>query len=531
MQSIYILLFLCFAHIIIITNATNPINGQPNLNLPNNNKHCDIPLISVSFYFYDETIQMPFSLSSDCLPTSEWTMLVLTMNISIKGLQYDRVGAVWINGVEVIRLTTAEPTAEGIHWTVQKDISYLKRYITANIDDLYTTISIPNIVNSVYTGILYVNLTLSVYMNDYKSSSYDSIYDVYIHPLSNAPVASPGFPLGPLSLSGHQNFTYSILLPEIYRETYRTMTPLDDLIIEIFASAHGDEEFYWSDAPGEVSSIIGTINGTIYREIRVYIDNILVNAIQPFNVLYTGGVDPYLWRPLTGIYSFDIPAYKLDLSPFLGLLLDNGRHEITVVVYGNTVGGSWFVDCSLHLTPSSSHTLYRYQDIQQQHDNQQEEKAYINTQPTTYSYILNTLFTGLNYFTTLYNYLATYATADKRGHNSDPRYIWKLETYIDTGVELNIKIKNTTTLYNITNTTTDLTTQELGISSFTVYTNVYHKFHIQTTTVDALLGRVIQRSMRKDIYTRHVYYISGNIPLMFALIYPYFGLNLALVFL
>ena len=508
-QSLYFSLFLFFSQIFSITNATNPFNGQPNLNLPNNNKHCDISPISTSFYYYDETIQMPFTLPYDCLPTSEWIMLVLTMNISIKGLQYDRVGAVWINGVEVIRLTTAEPTAEGIYWTVQKDISYLKRYITDNIDDLYTTISIPNIVNSVYTGILYVNLTLSVYMNDYKSSSYDPIYDVYIHPLSNAPVVSPGFPLGSLSLSGHHNFTYSILLPETYHETYKTITPLDDLLIEIFASAHGDEEFYWSDAPGEVAPLIGAINGTIYREIQVYIDSILLNAIRPFNVLYTGGVDPYLWRPITGIYSFDIPAYKVDLSPFLGLLLDNGRHEITVVVYGNTVGGSWFVDCSLHLTPSSSHTLYRYQDIQQQLQGQ-EENAYINTQPTTYSYILNTLFTGLNYLTTLFsNYLTTYTAADKRGHNSDPRYIWKLETYIDTGVDINIKIKNTTTLYNVTNITTGLITQELGISSFTIYTNVFHKFHIQTTTVDVLLGRVIQRSMREEIYTRHVYYISG----------------------
>ena len=507
MQPMYILLFLFFSNIIIITNASNPINGQPNLNLPNNNKHYNIPLISTSFYYYDETIQIPFTLPSDCLPTSDWIMLVLTMNISTKGLQYDRVGAVWINGVEVIRLTTAEPTAEGIHWTVQKDVSYLKRYITDNIDDLYTTISIPNIVNSVYTGILYINLTLSVYMNDFKSSSYDPIYDVYIHPLSNAPVVSPGFPLGPLSLSSHHNFTHSILLPDIYHETYKTITPLDDLFIEIFASAHGDEEFYWSDAPGEVSAVIGAINGTIYREIQVYIDNILVNAIQPFNVLYTGGVDPYLWRPITGIYSFDIPAFKLDLSPFLGLLLDNGRHDITVVVYGNTVGGSWFVDCSLHLTPSSSHTLYYYQDIQQ-HYKQEEEKAHVNTHTTTYSYILDTIFTGLTYFTSLFsNYLTTYTV--NRGHNSDPRYVWKLETYINTGVELNIKIKNTTTLYNITNTTTGAITQELGISSFTIYTNVYHKLHIQTTTVDALLGRVIQRSMREEIYTRHVYYISG----------------------
>ena len=42
-----------------------------------------------------------------------------------------------------------------------------------------------------------------------------------------------------------------------------------------------------------------------------------------------------LWRPQTGISSFNIPPYRFDLTPFAGVLNDGAEHALSVRVVGN----------------------------------------------------------------------------------------------------------------------------------------------------------------------------------------------------
>ena len=90
--------------------------------------------------------------------------------------------------------------------------------------------------------------------------------------------------------------------------------------------------------------------GGSYRQIEVYIDGLAAGILYPFPVVYTGGVNPLLWRPLTGIYSFNIPPYEFDLTPFAGVLNDGKAHQLSIVVLGNSDEGSWFVDPVLRLS-------------------------------------------------------------------------------------------------------------------------------------------------------------------------------------
>jgi hypothetical protein len=68
--------------------------------------------------------------------------------------------------------------------------------------------------------------------------------------------------------------------------------------------------------------------------------------VWPFPFVYTGGVNPLIWRPLTGIGALDIPSYRIDLTPFAGEL--GGTHAITLTVAGND--GYWLAGGSLLLT-------------------------------------------------------------------------------------------------------------------------------------------------------------------------------------
>jgi hypothetical protein len=96
--------------------------------------------------------------------------------------------------------------------------------------------------------------------------------------------------------------------------------------------------------PNEVGEQYGLCGGGTYREIILSIDDYVAGILYPFPVIYTGGINPLLWRPMTGIQSFNIPPYSFDLSPFLGWLNDGKEHEFSISVYDNNVEGSWFID-------------------------------------------------------------------------------------------------------------------------------------------------------------------------------------------
>nr|ACF88207.1 unknown [Zea mays] len=93
-----------------------------------------------------------------------------------------------------------------------------------------------------------------------------------------------------------------------------------------------------------------------FREVTVLLDGAVVGAVWPFPVIYTGGINPLIWRPITSIGSFNMPTYDIELTPFLGSLLDGEEHELGFAV--TNAQRSWYVDANLHLwlDPKSSRT-------------------------------------------------------------------------------------------------------------------------------------------------------------------------------
>ena len=112
---------------------------------------------------------------------------------------------------------------------------------------------------------------------------------------------------------------------------------------------------------GQAERFDAACGGGTYRELQVYVNGQLAGAVYPFLVLYTGGVNPFLWRPLSGIESLDIPAYRFDLTPFAGLFNTLGtaaangassRPHVSLKVFGNNQDGLWYLTSSLLLYPA-----------------------------------------------------------------------------------------------------------------------------------------------------------------------------------
>lgn len=129
-------------------------------------------------------------------------------------------------------------------------------------------------------------------------------------------------------------------------------------VVSILASGNGDEEFWYRK--GVPNSYLNTFNNTQlhgfspFREIQLLIDNTLTGVSWPFPIVFTGGINPGLWRPVVGIDVYDIPSFEIDVSPWLGVLCDGEEHSFELKAVGfdegeslGSVGENWWVTGSV----------------------------------------------------------------------------------------------------------------------------------------------------------------------------------------
>ncbi|TYJ48359.1 hypothetical protein E1A91_A01G056300v1 [Gossypium mustelinum] len=287
-----------------------------------------------------------YSFPSDC-PYQEFSKIVLEWNATCKGRQFDRIFGVWLSGVELLRSCTAEPRATGIIWSVKKDITRYSSLLLSNKTQTFA-VYMGNLVDKTYTGVYHVNVTLYFYpavekMNLYEEkarnlgSGFGSKADLIIP-------FSLDLPLNDGLWYEIENSTdVKVKEFEIPQNVYRA-------VLEVYVSFHENDEFWYGNLPNEyiaANNLTGFAGNGPFREVVVSLDDEVVGAIWPFTVVYTGGINPLLWRPISGIGSFDLPTYDIEISPFLGSLLDGKKHKLSFGV--TNALNVWYIDANLHL--------------------------------------------------------------------------------------------------------------------------------------------------------------------------------------
>ncbi|CAI9088266.1 OLC1v1022552C1 [Oldenlandia corymbosa var. corymbosa] len=373
----------------------NAINSQPQqyfqvtrpLPFDSLNTSCTLPIVTHNFSntYGLPPVSVPYSPPLNC----PWTDVVLEIQVSCQGEQYDRIAGVWLSGRELIRTSTAEPTEDGIFWVVRKDVTRYSSLLAQ--ENLTLSMMLENIVNDYFTGVYQVNVTFLYYdtsphpapapatapapdpdsfdplivipgedefyyrtSRKLKSVEYPLSFEVNYEKGSFELYDRPADLILPISSSGIDGFWFRIQNEsdihskrvEIPPNTYRA-------VIEVFSSAHGDDEFWYSNPPDAyLLNVEAKESGSkrghgAYREVLVKIDGDLVGSVVPFPVIFTGGINPLFWEPVVGIGAFDLPSYDLELTPFLGLLLDGKPHSFTFEVADGI--SFWLVDANLHL--------------------------------------------------------------------------------------------------------------------------------------------------------------------------------------
>ncbi|CAL1377964.1 unnamed protein product [Linum trigynum] len=291
------------------------------------------------FTYNQPPVLASYSPPSHCPSSSHgFSKIVLEWNATCKGRQFDRIFGVWLAGVELLRSCTAEPRPNGIFWTVRKDITRYSSLLLKN-ENQDLAVFLGNIVDQTYTGIYHVNVSIYFYpAEEGKHGSGAPNSADLILPISRNVPSNDGLWFEIQNSTQTESKQFEI--PQNVRRA----------VLEVYVSFHENDEFWYTNYPNDyiiANNISGALGNGPFREVVVSLDGVTVGAVWPFTVIYTGGANPLLWRPISAIGSFDLPTYDIEITPFLGGMLDGKAHE-----FGFSVTNAlnvWFIDANLHL--------------------------------------------------------------------------------------------------------------------------------------------------------------------------------------
>lgn len=315
------------------------------IKLPNT-KPCSYLILQHDFgYTYGKPpVLANYSPPSNC-PSQNFSKIVFEWKSTCKGRQFDRIFGVWLGGVELFRSCTAEPRSTGIRWMVRKDIT---RYYSLLMKNQTLAVYLGNLVDSTYTGVYHANITFHFYPaeqavnpiernSENLMSGSDSRADLILPISRNLPL-NDGLWFEIENSTDRQTKEFSIP-----KNVFRA-------VLEVYVSFHENDEFWYGNLPNDyiaANNLTGTPGNGPFREVVVSIDGEVIGAVWPFTVIYTGGVNPLFWRPITGIGSFDLPSYDIEVTPFLEKILDGKIHKVGFSV--TNALNVWYIDANLHL--------------------------------------------------------------------------------------------------------------------------------------------------------------------------------------
>ncbi|PWA46182.1 peptide-N4-(N-acetyl-beta-glucosaminyl)asparagine amidase A [Artemisia annua] len=334
---------------------------------------CSVNLLNHTFT--NTSTNTTFTVNYTPPPTTcKWSHAVLEFQARCNSStpMHDRVAGVWIARVELLRTSTAQPTENGSFWSVQKDVSKYSSIITTQDNSTSFSVMLETLDNENLTGVYQVNVSMHFYDHNafrFPLSSVVGDLEGYKknRKLTSVDDKGVGDMLGLYPYDTHADMIIPISGDEGYwfrieneSDVKKTNVSIDErtykAVLELYISSHGEEEFWYLTPPDSYTKLNNLVAGKgkgAYREVLVTIDGKLVGTVIPTPVIFTSGINPSFWKPVVAIGAFNHPSYNIDLTPYLGLLLDDKNHSIEIQV---AEGGSyWLVDANMHIWLGSSH--------------------------------------------------------------------------------------------------------------------------------------------------------------------------------
>jgi hypothetical protein len=292
--------------------SANTVTADPNIARPSSTP-CIVELFK-NASFYDFNVEN-FSYTPPAECPGPWQKVVLEADINLNaGVQYDRTANFWLGPVNIYFGTTAEPSPNlGPSWHIENDLTdYSSIFYTAQSGQA----DIGNTLCCGLTSTIYASAALEFYPVPSGQPTPQSADQVYA--LSAGPSG------GTVTLNtGTDALAATFTLPANVQGAY----------LDVYAQGQSTDEFWYTCVPNDVATELQSCSNTAFRETEITIDGQPAGVAPVFPWIFTGGIDPYLWFPIPGVQTLDMIPYRVNLTPFAGLLSNGQPHTVSLSVY------------------------------------------------------------------------------------------------------------------------------------------------------------------------------------------------------
>ena len=210
---------------------------------------------------------------------TRWAKVVLEADFSVTaGRQFDRTATLWLGGVNLYFGTTQEPSAAvAPSWHVERDLTDYSALLRQAGNGQAV---IGNIVNGTYTGVIGGSARLLFYPASPSAPAAKAPDAIY--PLGSDAVGNT-VALG----NSDSQLVKALSLPRNVERAY----------LDVFVQSQNADEFWYTCVPDQYAAQVQECGGGNFREAEVSIDGQPAGVAPVYPWIYTGGIDPYLWRP------------------------------------------------------------------------------------------------------------------------------------------------------------------------------------------------------------------------------------------
>lgn len=293
-----------------VVGSKNPATAEPPVTRPSTTP-CTVTLFNNEAFNDYSAHALSYAPPTGC--AGPWAKVVLTVDFTVsEGVQYDRTASFYLGNANIFYGTTAEPQSTvSPSWHVERDLTDLSAILkTAQTGQAI----VYNIVNSTYTGVIYGTAKLLFYPANIRNLP-PVVPDVVV------PVSAVNSPYE-LDTTASE-VTATVTAPKNTARAY----------LDVIAQSQSNDEFWYFCVPNDVATELESCGNTAFRETEVTIDGKAAGVAPVYPWIYTGGIDPNLWSPITGLQTLNFKPYRVDLTPFAGVLSDGEPHTVGVSVY------------------------------------------------------------------------------------------------------------------------------------------------------------------------------------------------------
>lgn len=305
-------------------------------------------------------------------PKEKFNKVVLTLNTSVGGVQYDRLAHLYVGGAEIWRTSTIEPGGNLVFSSVKKDVSTYSKLFEESSDVLF---QLDNVVTDWLTGKFHIQLYADFYYTDLLSShseefgAYGADVEVTADKYKIFDIRKPADQVFPLITKDNKKSPpvyyfptdeLTFKLPQVPRNTTR-------LKLAVFASGNAQEEFWFNNVLDKYVDRFSKDGNTFLghgplRFLNVYLDGEKIATQTPQPFVFTGGYSPVLWSPVVATNAFDLPSIDIDVTALLPLLWGSGVHVLKIEVSNGVdeidsldsgIGSNWITGANLLAYESS----------------------------------------------------------------------------------------------------------------------------------------------------------------------------------